>query len=163
MSFQHNCHYTVYLLLFITMIFISGSAVFLKQARRKHVVGLHRVNITILINSSKLQFGNLLKSIIIICVVCLSLKIVCLMLRLLLRAGQYRFFLLFQRSTFVVSAWSFGFFILATTANDLRLRSMFYPSLYPLHFCPYLNSSEKASIFLVKVECQTRELLVPFL
>ena len=26
-----------------------------------------------------------------------------------------------------------GFFIPATTANDLRLRRIFYPRLYPLH------------------------------
>ena len=33
----------------------------------------------------------------------------------------------FERWTFVGSAWSFGVFIPATTAND-------YPRLYPLHF-----------------------------
>ena len=40
----------------------------------------------------------------------------------------------FWRSTFVGSVWSFGFSIPATTANDLRLRRIFYPRFYPLHF-----------------------------
>ena len=52
-----------------------------------------------------------------------------------------------MRSTFVGSAWSFGFFIPATTANDLRLRRIFYPRFYQLHLFSYLNSSERASIF----------------
>ena len=39
------------------------------------------------------------------------------------------------------------FFIPATTANDLRLRRIFYPRFYPLHLFPYLNSWERASIF----------------
>ena len=39
----------------------------------------------------------------------------------------------FVGSTFVGSAWSFGFFIIATTANDLRLRRIFYPRFYPLY------------------------------
>ena len=30
--------------------------------------------------------------------------------------------------------WSFGFVIPATTANDLRLRRIFYPRSYPLHY-----------------------------
>ena len=51
------------------------------------------------------------------------------------------------RSTFVGSAWLFVFFIPATTANDLRLRRIFYPSFYPLHLLSYLNSWERASIF----------------
>ena len=46
----------------------------------------------------------------------------------------------FQRSTFVGSAWSFGFFIPATTANDLRLRRIFYPRFYPLHLFSQFNS-----------------------
>ena len=54
---------------------------------------------------------------------------------------------LFKRSTFVGSAWSFGFFIPATTANDLRLRRIFYPRFYPLHLFSYINSWERASIF----------------
>ena len=53
----------------------------------------------------------------------------------------------FQRSAFVGSAWSFGFFIPATPANDLRLRKIFYPRFYPLHLFSYLNSSERANIF----------------
>ena len=39
------------------------------------------------------------------------------------------------------------FFHPATTANDLRLRRIFYPRFYPLHLFSYLNSWEKASIF----------------
>ena len=39
------------------------------------------------------------------------------------------------------------FFIPATTANDLWLRRIFFPRFYPLHFFPYLNSWERASIF----------------
>ena len=56
------------------------------------------------------------------------------------------FFYFFERSTFVGSVWSFGVFIPVTTANDLRLRRIFYPRFYPLHFS-YLNSWERASIF----------------
>ena len=41
-------------------------------------------------------------------------------------------FILFKRLTFVGSAWSFGFFIPATRANDLRLRRISYPIFYPL-------------------------------
>ena len=41
---------------------------------------------------------------------------------------------LFQRSTFVGSAWSFGLFIPTTTAD------FFYPRFYPLHLFSYLNS-----------------------
>ena len=39
------------------------------------------------------------------------------------------------------------FFIPATTANDLRLRRIFYPRFYPLHLFSYLYSWERASIF----------------
>jgi len=46
----------------------------------------------------------------------------------------------FYRSSFVDSEWSFGFFIPTTTANDLQLRRIFYPRLYPLHLFSYLNS-----------------------
>ena len=42
------------------------------------------------------------------------------------------------------------FFIPATTANDLRLRRIFYPRFYPLHLFFYLYSWEKASIFPFK-------------
>ena len=35
---------------------------------------------------------------------------------------------------FVGSTWSFVFFIPATTANGLRLRRIFYPRFYPLHY-----------------------------
>ena len=59
------------------------------------------------------------------------------------------FFLIvfFYRSTFVCFASSFGFFIPATTANDLRLRRIFYPRFYPLHLFSVLNSWERASTF----------------
>ena len=56
------------------------------------------------------------------------------------------------------------FFIPATTANDLRLRRIFYPRFYPLHLFSYLNSWERAIIFpLLNVQCWTRALPVPFL
>ena len=42
---------------------------------------------------------------------------------------------------------TFGCFIPATTANDLRLRRIFYPRFYPLHLFSYLNSWERASSF----------------
>ena len=57
------------------------------------------------------------------------------------------FLYFFYRSTFVCSAWSFCFFIPATTANNLRLRRIFYPRFYPLHLFSYLNFWERASIF----------------
>ena len=57
------------------------------------------------------------------------------------------FVLFFKHSTFVGSAWSFCFFIPATTANDLRLWRILYPRFYPLHLFSYLNSWERASIF----------------
>ena len=46
------------------------------------------------------------------------------------------------------------FFIPATTANDLRLRSIFYPRFYPLHFFPHLISSERASISLLMLSAK---------
>ena len=49
------------------------------------------------------------------------------------------YFFIFQRSTFVASAWSFGFFIPATTANDLRLRRISITDLIHYIFS-YLNS-----------------------
>ena len=39
------------------------------------------------------------------------------------------------------------FFIPTTTANDLRLRRIFYPRCYPLHLFSYLNSCERANMF----------------
>jgi len=57
------------------------------------------------------------------------------------------YYIFFWCSTFVCSAWSFGFFIPATTANDLRLRRIFHPRFYPLHY--FLNSWERASISLL--------------
>ena len=53
----------------------------------------------------------------------------------------------FSVRRFVGSVWSFGFFIPATTANDLRLRRIFYPRVYPLYLFSYINSWERASIF----------------
>ena len=53
---------------------------------------------------------------------------------------------LFKGSTVVCSAWSFVFYP-ATTANDLRLRRIFYPRFCLLHLFFYLNSWERASIF----------------
>ena len=49
-----------------------------------------------------------------------------------------------QRSTFVGSAWSLGFFIHVTTANDLRLRMIFYPRFYPFFSILIL---QKESVF----------------
>ena len=60
---------------------------------------------------------------------------------------RWFFIFLFFLATFVSSAWSFVFFIPATTANDLQLRRIFYPRFYPLHLSSYLNSWERASIF----------------
>ena len=62
------------------------------------------------------------------------------------------FFLAFD---FVGSAWPFVFFIPAITANDLGFLS--------ITFLYYLYSSERDCISLFNVECQTRELPVPFL
>jgi len=39
------------------------------------------------------------------------------------------------------------FFIPATTANDLRLRRIFYPWFYLLHLFSYLNSLEREPVF----------------
>ena len=58
------------------------------------------------------------------------------------------FILFFSVRLFVHSAWSFVFFNPATTANDLRLRRIFYPRFYPLHLFSYSNSWERASISL---------------
>ena len=57
---------------------------------------------------------------------------------------------------FVGSAWSFGFFIPATTVNDLRPQRIFYPRFYPLHLFSYLNSWERASISLFNVQCPNK-------
>ena len=63
-------------------------------------------------------------------------------------ASFFSFF--FSVSTFVGSAWSFGFFIPATTANDLWLRRIFYPRFYPSHLFSYLNSWERTSFSILK-------------
>ena len=47
------------------------------------------------------------------------------------------FCLFFERSTFVGSASSFDFFIPATTANDLRLRSISMPDI--IHYSILLS------------------------
>ena len=64
---------------------------------------------------------------------------------------------------FVFSLWLLsvphghsGFFIHATTANDLR--RIFYPRFYTLHLFSYLNSWERASISFFNVQCWIREL-----
>ena len=57
------------------------------------------------------------------------------------------FMLFFSVRLFVHSAWSFVFFNPATTANDLRLRRIFYPRFYPLHLFSYSNSWEREPIF----------------
>ena len=75
-------------------------------------------------------------------------------------SSQFSFlysFLLFLKYFF--SGWPLSvlrghsFFIPATTANDLRLRRIFYPRIYPLHLFSYLNSWERASISLFNVQC----------
>ena len=62
------------------------------------------------------------------------------------KGALFNFIFIFLAFDFVGSAWSFVFFIPTTTANDLRLRRIFYSRFYPLHFISYLNSSERASI-----------------
>ena len=71
-----------------------------------------------------------------------------------LRHHFYFYFYFFKRSTFVGSAWSFGFFIPATTANDLRLRRIFHPRCYPSHLFSYLNSWERTSISLLMLSAK---------
>ena len=61
------------------------------------------------------------------------------------------------------SAWSFGVFIPATTANDLRLRRIFYPRVYLSHLFSCLNSWERASIRFLMFSAKQRNYLVPFL
>ena len=52
--------------------------------------------------------------------------------------------IIFLAFYFAVSAWSFGFFIPATTANDLRLRRIFHPRCYPSEpVFPFLKLSAK--------------------
>ena len=46
-------------------------------------------------------------------------------------------FLFFKHSTFAGSAWSFGFFIPATTANNLRLRRISIPDI--IHYSIFLS------------------------
>ena len=59
----------------------------------------------------------------------------------------------FKRSTFVGSAWSFGLFISATTANDLRLRRISIPNVIHSIYFPILIF-EKESVFpLLNVLC----------
>jgi len=68
----------------------------------------------------------------------------------------FLFFLAFDFCRFYVVI---RFFHPPTTANNLRLPSQ----MLSITLFSYLNSSERASISLLNVECQTRELLVPFL
>ena len=61
------------------------------------------------------------------------------------------FFLAFDFCQFCVVI---RLFIPATTANDLRLRRIFYPKFYPLHIFSYLNSWEKEPVFsILNVQC----------
>ena len=46
------------------------------------------------------------------------------------------YFLFFWRTTFVGSAWSFGFLIPATTANDIRLEGFPIPDF--IHYIYFL-------------------------
>ena len=55
------------------------------------------------------------------------------------------------------------FFITATTANDLRLRRIFIPDFIHDFFYPILILEKEPVFPFFNVECQTRELLVPFL
>ena len=71
------------------------------------------------------------------------------------------FFLAFD--FFVSSAWSIGFFIPATTANDLRLRKDFNTRSSPLHYYLILILEKEPVFPLLNVQCRARELLVPFL
>ena len=71
--------------------------------------------------------------------------------------------LAFDFCRFCVVIRFFHFSIPATTAYDFRLWRIFYPRFYPLHLFSHPNSLERAGISIFNVECQTRELLVPFL
>ena len=59
------------------------------------------------------------------------------------------FVFVFYRSTFVGSAWSFGFFFPATMANDLRLRRIFIPDL--IHCIIFLSSFFRKSQYFPSV------------
>ena len=59
---------------------------------------------------------------------------------------NYFSILFFNRSTFVGSAWSFGFYIPATTANDLRFRRISIPDLIHYIYFPFLIL-EKEPVF----------------
>ena len=59
-----------------------------------------------------------------------------------------KIFLAFDKSsTFVGSAWSFGFFIPPTTANDRRLQRISFTRAYPLYSFLILIL-EKEPVFL---------------
>ena len=45
------------------------------------------------------------------------------------------------------------FFIPATKTNDLRLRRIFYPRFYPLHYFPILILEKEPVFSLLSVEC----------
>ena len=63
----------------------------------------------------------------------------CSKVQLIRPPSRVRLNLFYKRSTFVSSAWSFGFFIPATTANDLRLRkiSIHVPDL--IHYILFVS------------------------
>ena len=50
------------------------------------------------------------------------------------------FYIIFLAFDFCLFCVVIRFFIPATTANDLRLRRIFYSRFYPLHLFSYLNS-----------------------
>ena len=73
------------------------------------------------------------------------------------------FIFYFKLSCFVGSAWSFGVFILATTANDLQLRGISIPDF--IHYIYLLILIlEKEPVFpFSMLSAKQGELLVPFL
>ena len=76
-----------------------------------------------------------------------SFCLICLWLAFTMKSAYFLFFLAFDFCRFCVVIM---FFIPATTANDLRLRRIFYPRFY-LFSC--LNSWEKPVFSLLNVQC----------
>ena len=66
---------------------------------------------------------------------------------------SFYFFILFLAFDFCWFCVVIRFFIPATTANDLRLRGIFYPRLYPLIYFLILTFWERVSISLSNVQC----------
>ena len=81
-------------------------------------------------------------------IVSVSLHSYSCMVRALISVIFILFFFFFFFSVRLLSVLcGHSFFIPATTANDLRLRMIFYTRSYPLHLFSYLNSWERDSIF----------------